>query len=169
MFDCPFCGTEQVIGVYADQCPVAGCGARIIWQNNPLYAKRAKAQATDAKAKERNRQKSDDPAVAYLETAADAKVKPEEVREIQNFVTRNGLPRFMALVDDTKTKAKDNGQWGRSIVVTVVNRLPFWGNGSPAEKKPSNEPVEQAVNLPKGTVMAIRPEALAKLKELGIE
>jgi hypothetical protein len=169
LFDCPFCGTEQVIGVYADHCPVTGCGARIIWQNNHLYAKRAKARATDAKAKERNRRKSDDPAVAYLETAADAKVKPEEVREIQNFVTRNGLPRFMALVDDTKTKAKDSGQWGRSIVVTVVNRLLFWGNGSPAEKKPSNEPVEQAVNLPKGTVLAIRPEASAKLKELGIE
>jgi hypothetical protein len=75
----------------------------------------------------------------------------------------------MALVDDTKTKAKDSGQWGRSIVVTVVNRMPFWGNGSPTKKKPTNEPVEQAVNLPKGTVMAIRPEALAKLKELGIE
>ncbi|CAG0993039.1 hypothetical protein PLCT2_02579 [Planctomycetaceae bacterium] len=166
-FRCPQCGDNNTISHSDEKTPC--CGATIIWRNNPLWDKHQRQKAADEEAKERNRQKSDDPAVRYLETAVDAKVTPNEVREIQNFVTRNGLPRFMALVDDSKAKATDEGKWGRGIIAIVVKRLSHWGNGKSAEKKSTSEPIEQAVNLPKGTVMTIRPEALAKLKELGIE
>jgi hypothetical protein len=137
VWNCTFCGEKNVI--HWNHAVTPCCGVPIHWTGNKWLDRRQQRSSSDSLAHIVNRTipPHPDPAVHYLQQAAQARVKVDEVSEIMRYVTAHNLDAFKAQADKIIAADKEQGKYGRGLIIHVVNSLP--GAGDPTKPKPEHK------------------------------